>query len=137
MIYAVIDTNIIVSSFLTKNEMAATRRVINSVLDGLITPMYNDEILTEYSEVLRRPKFHLNANDIDILINYFRCYGINSSRTTFNGDLPDEEDRVFYEVALNNKDSFLVTGNLKHFPKNTFVISPAEMVALLEKLCPD
>lgn len=36
MIYAVIDTNIIVSSFLTKNEMAATRRVINSVLDGLL-----------------------------------------------------------------------------------------------------
>ena len=93
MIYAVIDTNIIVSSFLTKNEMAATRRVINSMLDGLITPMYNDEILTEYSEVLRRPKFHLNTNDIDILINYFRFYGINSSRSTFDGVMPDNDDR--------------------------------------------
>ena len=27
--------------------------------------------------------------------------------------MPDEDDRVFYEVALSEEDSFLVTGNLK------------------------
>lgn len=32
MVYAVIDTNIIVSSFITKNPSSATRRVINSML---------------------------------------------------------------------------------------------------------
>lgn len=61
MIYAVIDTNILVSSFITKNELAGTRKVVNSMLDGLITPIYNEEILSEYSEVLLRPKFHIDA----------------------------------------------------------------------------
>ena len=48
MVYAVIDTNIIVSSFITKNPSSATRRVINSMLSGKIKPLYNDEILDEY-----------------------------------------------------------------------------------------
>ena len=34
MVYAVIDTNIIVSSFITKNPFSATRRVINNMLSG-------------------------------------------------------------------------------------------------------
>ena len=41
MVYAVIDTNIIVSSFITKNPSSATRRVINSMLSGKIKPLYN------------------------------------------------------------------------------------------------
>ena len=42
MVYAVIDTNIIVSSFITKNPSSATRRVINSMLSGKIKPLYNE-----------------------------------------------------------------------------------------------
>ena len=64
MVYAVIDTNIFVSSFITKNQTAATRRVINSMFEGKIKPLYNDEILEEYSEVLHRSKFHLEDKDI-------------------------------------------------------------------------
>ena len=30
-------------------------------------------------------------------------------------------------------DSFLVTGNLKHFPVTPKVISPADMVAIIER----
>ena len=30
---------------------------------------------------------------------------------------PDPDDRVFYEVALSHDDSYVVTGNLRHFPK--------------------
>lgn len=58
MVYAVIDTNIIVSSFITKNSNASTRRVINSMLSGKIKPLYNDEILEEYFDVLNRSKFN-------------------------------------------------------------------------------
>ena len=44
MVYAVIDTNIFVSAFITKNATASTRRVINSLFAGKIKPLYNDEI---------------------------------------------------------------------------------------------
>ena len=47
--------------------------------------------------------------------------------------MPDEKDRLFYEVSLSMADSFLVTGNLKYFPVTPKVISPADMVAIIEQ----
>ena len=52
MIKAVIDTNVIVSAYITKNLEAATSKVWEAVLQCKLTPIYNDEILSEYSEVL-------------------------------------------------------------------------------------
>lgn len=57
MVYAVIDTNIFVSSFITKNATSSTRKVINNLFAGNIKPLYNNEILEEYSEVLHRLNF--------------------------------------------------------------------------------
>lgn len=45
--------------------------------------------------------------------------------------MPDESDRVFYEVALSKDDAYLVTGNQKHFPKSPIVVTPAEMLDIL------
>ena len=129
---AVIDTNIIVSSFITKNPSSATRRVINSMLSGKIKPLYNEEILDEYFDVLNRSKFHLSEIRIHELLNFFKQYGIDSSRFPYDGEMPDEDDRVFYEVCLSKEDSFLVTGNLKHFPKEPQVITAAEMMEILD-----
>lgn len=56
MVYAVIDTNIIVSSFITRNPSSSTRRIINSMLSGKIKLLYNDEILDENFEFLLRSK---------------------------------------------------------------------------------
>ena len=58
--------------------------------------------------------------------------GIDSSRFPYAGEMPDEDDRVFYEVCLSKEDSFLVTGNLKHFPKEPQVITAAEMMEILD-----
>ena len=93
MVYAVIDTNIIVSSFITKNPSSATRRVINSMLSGKIKPLYNEEILDEYFDVLNRSKFHLSEIRIHELLNFFKQYGIDSSRFPYDGTMPDEDDR--------------------------------------------
>ena len=38
---------------------------------------------------------------------------------------------VFYEVALSKEDAYLVTGNIKHFPKTPIVVTPAEMIEIL------
>lgn len=133
MVYAVIDTNIFVSSFITKNENASTRKVIKNMFNGKIKPLYNDEILNEYSEVLHRSKFHLEDKDIDWLLHFIRQNGINSERFPYDGEMPDEDDRVFYEIALSEEDSFLVTGNLKHFPKVPKVVTAAQMIEILEQ----
>lgn len=66
MVYAVIDTNIFVSAFITKNATASTRRVINSLFAGKIKPLYNDEIIEEYSEVFHIP----NVSNISSALSY-------------------------------------------------------------------
>ena len=132
MVYAVIDTNVFVSSFITKNSSASTRRVINSMFDGKINPLYNDDILKEYSEVLLRKKFQLTERDVKMLLDFIQKHGVESSCITYDDKLPDEDDRVFYEVSLSKEDSFLVTGNLKHFPTTPKVITAAQMMEILD-----
>lgn len=133
MIYAVIDTNVLVSALISKQPQSATVKVVASMFHGQIMPVYNDEILAEYTEVLHRPKFHLSDDGINSMLDYISHYGIHTDRIPYSGDMPDEKDRPFYEVSLSIDNSFLVTGNLKHFPATPKVISPAEMVTILEK----
>ena len=133
MIYAVIDTNVLVSSLLSKNPLAATVKVISKMIDGQIISVYNEEMLSEYTEVLHRKKFKFKDEDIQALLSFITEYGIHTDRILYDGDMPDEKDRPFYEVSLSIEESFLVTGNLKHFPKSPKVVSPAELIAIMEQ----
>lgn len=132
-VFAVIDTNVIVSALLSRNNKESnTSRVFEAVLDGRITPLYNEEILDEYKEVLGRSKFPFHKEDVDMVEILMVTIGLKLERTTtFEGVFPDPKDVVFYEVTLSKDDAYLVTGNIKHFPKKPFVITPAEMVAIL------
>lgn len=98
-----------------------------------IVPLYNDEILEEYKSVLSRPKFHLNLSLIEAVIKAIITDGLNIDRTpTADIEFPDPKDIVFYEIALSVEDSYLITGNIRHFPVKPFVVTPAEMVRILE-----
>ena len=70
---------------------------------------------------------------ISTIIEHVKENGIDSSRFPYDGEMPDEDDRVFYEVCLSKEDSFLVTGNLKHFPKEPQGITAAEMMEILDQ----
>ena len=133
MIYAVIDTNVLVSARITKNPSSATVKVLNNMFNGTIIPIFNDEIIAEYTDVLHRPKFRMRDEDINLIINYIKKYGIHSDRVPFDSTMPDEKDRPFYEVSLSVEDSFLVTGNLKHFPVTPKVVTPSQIIAIIEE----
>lgn len=130
--YAVIDTNVIVSAMLSSNPASNPAKVFQAVLSGRVVPLYNDEILREYQGVLSRSKFPFKQTDILAIIQLFKTLGIDSDRVKADKLFPDPKDVVFYEVSLSREDAYLVTGNLKHFPKRPRVLSPAEMVMLLE-----
>ena len=133
MIYAVIDTNVFVSAYLTHNPQSATSKIVAHLLQGDITLLYNDEILAEYNEVLSRKHFHISAIERDSLLDYIITYGIRTERTPFNELFTDEDDRIFYEVSLSEGESFLITGNIKHYPTDPKVVTPAQMVEILKK----
>ena len=129
----VIDTNVIVSALLSKHSDASTVQVINALLDGRITPIYNDEILAEYNEVLHRKKFHFPESTIQATLHYLQKYGIYADRLSTNENLPDPKDLVFYEVCMakRDEDSMLVTGNMKHFPAKPFIVTPGELLKII------
>ena len=131
MIYAVIDTNVLVSALITKNPEAATTKVVRLLLDNGFVPMYDADIIAEYEDVLHRSKFPILPEVADALISYIVEHGVESSRVNFDEPMPDEDDRVFYEVTLSKEDSFLVTGNLKHYPTSPRVITPAEFINII------
>ncbi len=133
MIYVVIDTNVPVSANISKQPQAATVKILSHLYKGDIRAVYNEEILKEYREVLHRAKFHLSEDDIEIMLRYIEHFGLHSERIPYEGAMPDEKDRPFYEVSLSVDESYLVTGNIKHFPITPKVVSPAEIVEIIER----
>ena len=132
-IFAVIDTNVIVSALLSSKLESNPVKVFRAIVQERIVPLFNDEILEEYKNVLSRSKFHLDLPLIKTVIKAIIADGLNIDRTpAADIDFPDPKDIVFYEVALSVEDSYLVTGNIKHFPVKPFVVTPAEMVRILE-----
>ena len=133
MIYAVIDTNVLLSALLTKNPLSATTKVLNALQKRKIKLLYNSEILNEYKEVFRRPKFKFDDGEITDVINFIESEGLSSQRIHSTEFFPDPKDIVFYEVAMSKEDAYLVTGNKKHFPQKPIVVTPSEMMEILEQ----
>ena len=132
--YAVIDTNVIVAALLTKNKDSATLQVVNAVLDGTIIPLYHQDILAEYNEVLHRPKFSLQEDTIAFILKAITQYGVEVFPQPSGEILVDMDDLIFYEVALEKRedDAYLVTGNQQHYPIKDFIVTPAEMLNIIQ-----
>ena len=131
--YAVIDTNVLVSAFLKSTSVPHI--VIDYVFAGDIVPLYNEEILAEYKDVLNRPKFHFPKEAVELTVSKIKEIGIHFDSIAVNENLPDPKDVVFYAVTMNarnEKDAYLVTGNIKHFQKKPFVVTPRQMLDIVE-----
>ncbi len=132
--YAVFDTNVLISSLLTKKPDTATAKVIDAIAEQRIIPLYSEEIFEEYGEVLRRAKFPFTEERIDHILEMIKQFGIMVEPTPTGEILLDVDDLVFYEVVMEkrNDDAYLITENIRHFPERSFIVTPAEMMALLD-----
>ena len=127
----VVDTNVIVSGVL--NPHGAPGRIVNSVLSGNTTVLFDDRILSEYREVLLRPAFGFQPTDVDALLAFVEAEGEHVSVAPLSVVLPDPDDLPFLEVAATGGADALITGNLKHFkPRrghhNVLVTTPADFL---------
>ena len=134
--YAVIDTNVLVSALLKWDSIPG--QVVQQTYAREIIPVFNDSILQEYEEVLSREKFHFQKETVEFLLSRLKTIGENMTTVeSLVGNFPDPKDVVFFEVTMEkNKtdEAFLVTGNLKHFPKHPKVVTPAEMLRILDNM---
>ncbi len=131
--YAVIDTNVLVSALLSSKDDTATVQVLGKVITGEIIPVYSNVITKEYREVLSRKKFGFSGDLIEYLMSAVEKYGILVDPSPSGITLPDMKDVPFYEVVLEKRDdnAYLVTGNIKHFPKEPFIVTPRELLDIL------
>ena len=130
--YVVIDTNVLVSSLLKRDSIPA--KILDLVISGIIVPLFNEEILKEYAEVLSRKEFGFSVEDIGKLLNFVIQKGLLLEKTAVQETLPDPDDAVFYEIVMSarkNRDAYLVTGNIRHFPAKNFVVTPREMLEIV------
>ena len=133
--FAVIDTNVIVSAMLKNDSMPA--QVLKEVLVGYINMLVNEDILNEYLEVLSRKKFRFPIDAVINLITEIKKQAIYVDRVPLEEYMPDPDDAVFYEIVMEARkdvDAYLVTGNLKHFPEKPFVVTPTEMMTILNSM---
>lgn len=133
-IFAVIDTNVLVSALL-KRESNPGKVVLNT-LAGIIKPVYSKEIIAEYNEVLHRKKFKFSDEVIDSVVQGIIKNGIKLSGIATEEKPSDPDDVIFYEVMMDSRqteDTFLVTENIKDFPIKPFVVRPEEMMRIVEE----
>ena len=129
MLKAVIDTNILVSALLTPSGRPA--RVLDHVLNGNVILCYDSRIIAEYQEVLLRPKFEFDKRAIKHVIDFLIRSGISIVPAPILDTFEDEDDKVFYEVAKSAR-AYLVTGNKKHFPKDSIIFAPQEFLSIVD-----
>lgn len=132
--YAVIDTNVIVSSMLSNHPDSATVLLVKGVFDGELIPVYSEETMAEYREVLHRKKFRFDFNQIEYILSAFSHFGLMMEPSPTGETLPDMKDLPFYEIVMEKRktdDAYLVTGNKKHFPIQPFIVTPKEMLDIL------
>lgn len=136
MVYAVIDTNVLVSALLSSSSFSNPFIILEAIYERKIVPLYNNEILSEYRNVLSRAKFHFSDKQINLVLKSIIEYGIKTepiSNDIEEQRFPDPKDIVFYEVKMSIDDSYLITGNIKHFPSEPLVVTPSQMVLILKE----
>ncbi|MCL1875696.1 MAG: putative toxin-antitoxin system toxin component, PIN family [Synergistaceae bacterium] len=124
----VIDTNVIVSAALSPAGNPA--KIVNMIFDGEVQAYFCMEILVEYEEVLSRPEFNHKIEKRKTFMHNLMQIGVLSEPVTSGFLLPDESDRVFYDTAKGN-GAILITGNIKHYPDEEFIMTPTEFISFL------
>ncbi|MCX5686604.1 MAG: putative toxin-antitoxin system toxin component, PIN family [Candidatus Omnitrophica bacterium] len=110
----VIDTNVLVSGLLSPYGAAA--EVVRMLVAGSIELLYDARIVSEYEEVLSRPKFSFDTDKVGYLIEFITHFGVPVSAIPLSKHLPDHDDEPFLEIAIAGKAECLITGNVTHYP---------------------
>ncbi len=127
----VLDTNVLVSGLL--NPHGAPARILDLVLLGKLTPLYDDRLLAEYQEVLMQSDFAFDPQKVEALLSYVKTIGRHVVAALLDVKLPDPDDRPFLEVAVTSNADALITGNIRHFvaarQHGVRVVSPSIFLA--------
>jgi len=127
----VLDTNVLISSLLNPNGNPA--KILNLILADKIILLYDNRILIEYFDVLKRKKFGFTDELIYPLLDFFKHEGLYINAEPIEIKFDDEDDKKFYEVYKSGNANYLITGNLNHFPKEKYILNPVNFLKIFLK----
>jgi len=122
----VLDTNVIVSALLS--PAGAPAKVFNLILNGNVTIVYDNAILSEYIEVLGRDYLKINQELASIVLDFIEKDGEYKIALPSDKKFTDEDDRKFYELYKSGNTDYLITGNKKHFPNEKGIVTAREFI---------
>src|SRR5580765_2413086 len=93
----VVDTNILISALIAPSGNEA--RIVTAVQNQVLSAAVSIDLLAEYEDVLTRPKFSFDPEEVTRLLHPFRFYSILVHPTHRLSISPDESDNRFLECA--------------------------------------
>ena len=127
----VLDTNVLVSAFWS--NQGNPYRIVEMLFTGEIDLYCTDDIIEEYTEVLLREKLGLSRDKVFRLMTEIITNSTHIEVQKSSVDFADEDDRKFYDAAKAS-GATLVTGNMRHYPDEPFIITPAGFLERVESL---
>lgn len=131
----VVDTNVLVAGLLS--PFGPPGEIVRMIASGTLRLCFDARILTEYGEVLARPKFQFSSEPTRALLEQIKTEGLSVAGDPLPARLPDPTDEPFLEAAVAGEADCLITGNIKHFPsakrQGAVVLSPSEFLDYFRK----
>ena len=131
----VVDTNVLVAGLLS--PFGPPGEIVRMIASGTLQLCFDARILTEYGEVLARPKFQFSSEQTQALLEQIKTEGLSVAGNPLPARLPDPTDEPFLEAAIAGAVDCLITGNIKHFPstkrQGVVVLSPNEFLEYFRK----
>ena len=127
----VIDTNIVVSAALNEDGLQRTALLIATTKPARL--YVTEPIIEEYSRVLARPYLQISKGLRQQLLQLIKNRSYLAAPRRRIEAAVDPGDNMFLECADVARADYLITGNLKHFPKfwkNTKIIAARDFVSL-------
>lgn len=126
----VLDTNVLVAGLLS--PFGPPAQVLQLALAEKVLLCHDVRILTEYRDVLARPRLGLEQEHVIAVLDFLEYVGELATSTPWPLDLPDPDDAMFLEVAAAAGADHVVTGNVRHSPprkrRGLSVVTPSEFI---------
>jgi len=105
----ILDTNLWISFLITKN----LSEIDELIQDRKIKLLFSNELLEEFINVAKRPKFtkYFTNEDLKEILRLFDYYGKLIKVKTKISESRDKKDNFLLSLAVDGKADFLVTGD--------------------------